>query len=286
MSSKQSPGCRLGIFHDTGAPEGSADYTTLVILHGYIWHSAIFTRLIPLTKENNTRLILLNRRGYPGSAPYTEQERAAFPALLPKDACQEDVDNARERLELFLRERTLQASQRATWSWANPGYGIMGYPAKEGVYQPALDVSLPEEQRAAALDAWIGGYYAHGSTLDSLDEIPLVDPPSTISTLTLKRGRLRPTHARITWLDSNTSPDGDRVDVLGEPGTRNGWRDVEMRVVWCEKSVMEVAYGMMLLGLELEDARRKGAWIRNVSIVHWDRPDLVMRAFIGEEREI
>ena len=70
--------------------------------------------------------------------------------------------------------------------FADPGLGVLGYSAsaKEGMYQPALDVSLPEEQRAAAFDAWIGGYYAHGNTLDSLASTPLADPPSTVTTPT------------------------------------------------------------------------------------------------------
>ncbi len=131
MASHESTGHRLGIFNDTGAPEGSANYTTLVILHGYVWHSgaytytqspslhvkntkfsrrraisAVFTRLVPLAKEYNTRIVLLNRRGYPGSATYTDEERAAFPTLLPEDASQRDLDIARDQLESWLKGRT------------------------------------------------------------------------------------------------------------------------------------------------------------------------------------
>ncbi len=29
----------LSIAHDTGQVDGSKDFTTLVILHGYVWHS-------------------------------------------------------------------------------------------------------------------------------------------------------------------------------------------------------------------------------------------------------
>ncbi len=161
--------------------------------------------------------------------------------------------------------------------------------------QPALEVSLPEEQRAAAFDAWISGYYAHGGTLDSLGETPLADPPSTISTLSGEE-KAAMTYPRpdVTDFDLRTMDVGNRTGLIaslregslylqgkgrlggevacanGVLGTGNGpdgWRDLEVRVVWCEKSVMEVAYGMMLLEWELADARRKGAWIRNVSVV-------------------
>ncbi|KAM5540094.1 hypothetical protein V8D89_006234 [Ganoderma adspersum] len=378
MTSNESTRQRLGIFHDTGAPEGSADYTTLVILHGYVWHSAVFTRLLPLSKEYNTRIVLVNRRGYPGSAPYTDEELASFPELLPGDVLQQDLDDAREKLDVWLRERTYeilhfledlvkadaippaQPEKNVSgivvvgWSFAalmaasilsygptfpvssdvdlgkylrrvvmhDPGLGVLGYSAKEGMYQPALDVSLSEEQRAAAFDAWIGGYYAHGSTLDSLAQVPLVHPPSTISTLTPEE-KAAMTHPfpDVTGLDlqvtdlgvrtglavtlreralhTSKSPgrqEGESANSVGETGDGpDAWRDVELRMVWCEKSVMQVPYGMMLLGLELEEARKKGAWLRDVRIVrvkegnhfvHWDHPILAMRSFLGDELEI
>ena len=63
-----------------------------------------FSRLIPLAHQNNTRLILLNRRDYPGSTPYTDEERAMVANLTP-DADDEALARARERLHLFLKDR-------------------------------------------------------------------------------------------------------------------------------------------------------------------------------------
>ena len=37
MSESQQSG--LHVFEDSGPPQGSTDYTTLVLLHGYAWHS-------------------------------------------------------------------------------------------------------------------------------------------------------------------------------------------------------------------------------------------------------
>lgn len=64
--------------------------------------------------------------------------------------------------------------------------------------------------------------------------------------------------------------EGENANSVGETETGDGpdaWRNVELRMVWCEKSVMQVPYGMVLLGLELEEARKKGAWLRDVRIV-------------------
>ncbi|KAI0739376.1 hypothetical protein C8Q80DRAFT_1347120 [Daedaleopsis nitida] len=96
LKSTTSP---LHILSDTGAPEGSTDYTTVVLIHGFAWHSerlqrynsanwldttpprcqsdtptGIFTKLLPLAPAHNARVVLLNRRDYPGSTPYTAAE--------------------------------------------------------------------------------------------------------------------------------------------------------------------------------------------------------------------
>ncbi|KAH8077394.1 hypothetical protein BXZ70DRAFT_911358 [Cristinia sonorae] len=55
--------------HDTGAPVGDGAYTTLVIIHGYVWHSGVFTRILPYAAKYRTRIVLVNRRDYPGAAP-------------------------------------------------------------------------------------------------------------------------------------------------------------------------------------------------------------------------
>ncbi|KAI0776700.1 Alpha/Beta hydrolase protein [Trametes elegans] len=94
----------LYVLQDSGAPEDSAGHTTVVLFHGYAWHSGIFARLIPLAHTHNARILLVNRRGYPGSEPYTEAERA----LLASASAQGDTVEAATALESltrFMRER-------------------------------------------------------------------------------------------------------------------------------------------------------------------------------------
>ena len=43
------------------------------------------------------------------------------------------------------------------------------------------------------------------------------------------------------------------------------WRSVEVRYVWCENSVWEMPFGYHLLSTELEEARKGGKKVRNVS---------------------
>lgn len=91
----------LRTFLDSGAPPNSTDYTTVVIIHGYGFHArkrppavnsigslltiqhmaiatATFKKLLPLAPSHNARVVLVNRRDYPGSAPFTDEERAAL----------------------------------------------------------------------------------------------------------------------------------------------------------------------------------------------------------------
>ena len=109
-----------GLFaiHDTGAPTTGACYHTLVILHGLGWHvgecgssigssalttlqimADVFSRLVPLAAKSNCRLILINRRGYPGSTPLSAEQLSDLGRCISdtsseslnyvKDFCQE-----------------------------------------------------------------------------------------------------------------------------------------------------------------------------------------------------
>ncbi|KAI1783088.1 hypothetical protein LXA43DRAFT_1048049 [Ganoderma leucocontextum] len=61
-------------YEDSGVPNVSTDYVTLVMVHGTCFHSAGFRPMIPFATQNNIRLILLNLHGYPGSTLYTDEE--------------------------------------------------------------------------------------------------------------------------------------------------------------------------------------------------------------------
>lgn len=79
-------------YEDSGVPDASPDYVTLVMVHGTCFHggkepfcsrnvigtdlfpAAGFRPMIPFATQNNIRLIILNLHGYPGSTPYTDEE--------------------------------------------------------------------------------------------------------------------------------------------------------------------------------------------------------------------
>jgi len=65
-------------YDDSGVPGGSVDYVTIILVHGAVYHSAIFRNMIPHAVSNNLRLILLNLRDYPGSTRYSPAELEAL----------------------------------------------------------------------------------------------------------------------------------------------------------------------------------------------------------------
>ncbi|KAL0065579.1 hypothetical protein AAF712_007357 [Marasmius tenuissimus] len=61
-------------FTDTGAPPNSSDYKTLIVLHGAAFNGHGFERLHEHAHSLNLRVVLWNRREYPGSTKYTDAE--------------------------------------------------------------------------------------------------------------------------------------------------------------------------------------------------------------------
>ncbi|THH08247.1 hypothetical protein EW145_g2822 [Phellinidium pouzarii] len=62
-------------YEDSGIPSGAeTDYTTLIVVHGTAFHAAVFKRLIPIAPRYQIRLVLVNRRDYPNSSPYSDED--------------------------------------------------------------------------------------------------------------------------------------------------------------------------------------------------------------------
>ncbi|EEB92957.1 hypothetical protein MPER_08457, partial [Moniliophthora perniciosa FA553] len=63
-------------FIDSGAPNTSQKYTTLIILHGTGFTAGGFEGIVSLASSNNLRAVAMNRLGYPGSTPYNQSDLA------------------------------------------------------------------------------------------------------------------------------------------------------------------------------------------------------------------
>ncbi|EMD39837.1 hypothetical protein CERSUDRAFT_92325 [Gelatoporia subvermispora B] len=65
-------------YEETGVPAGATTYTTLILVHGAMFHGAIFRRMYPYAAANNLRIVCVNKRDYVGSTPYTIEELNAL----------------------------------------------------------------------------------------------------------------------------------------------------------------------------------------------------------------
>ncbi|KAF9061870.1 hypothetical protein BDP27DRAFT_1234417 [Rhodocollybia butyracea] len=61
-------------FTDSGAPPNSIDYTTLLVIHGTGFNAYQFHKLHSSAHAHNLRTVLLHRRDYAGSTPYSPTE--------------------------------------------------------------------------------------------------------------------------------------------------------------------------------------------------------------------
>ncbi|KAL1949378.1 hypothetical protein VTO73DRAFT_8259 [Trametes versicolor] len=352
----------LHILADSFIPAGSTDYTTVVILHGYAYHSGIFAKLLPLAPAYNARVMLVNRRDYPGSAPFTEAERALLPSQ-PLDC--DDLAAAREKLQTFMKAQARELydfleilveggdvppadrkdntggivvagwSMGAAWMTAflahapsfymgglnlahyiqrvvflDPPFRLLGYPnPDEKLYNPLFDTELLPEEREDVFAKWVSGYFEHGDTVETLAlKTPLPEPPSTLLTLTaedVERVLCLPPgapggsealllHGGIAvrlWKDLREAALALPDNAKGV-GNGDAWREVEVCNVTCEQSVCDCLFARMCLREEVETAKAKGSPTRGVRFVlikganhfvQWDRPELVLRALVGDE---
>ncbi|KAI9436609.1 alpha/beta-hydrolase [Lactarius indigo] len=203
---------KLGVFAflDTGAPSlHQKDYVTLVIVHGRGLTADFFARLLPLAGKLRARVVAINRRDYPGSAPLSEEDRVLLLSTI------DDTPAAIENTDRYMRARAGELYDFLThiiltgWSLGtsfvlsffahapsfdsesrgisqyirrviayDPPYVAMNYPLPDGYYTPLNDPSTPSEKGIKMFPLLVTGYYAHGDTLETLSLCDALDEPS------------------------------------------------------------------------------------------------------------
>ncbi|KIK52380.1 hypothetical protein GYMLUDRAFT_88741 [Collybiopsis luxurians FD-317 M1] len=180
---------------DIGVPVKD-DYSTFFIVHGHTYHSGLFFPLLSVGKARSHRIIVVNRREYPGSTPYNADELKVF-AEGPDEARYKQLIDGGANLSLLLdglvqslslpqtisivgwslgstfalamvasittlpngSRARLSKHVRRTIIWDAPSQP-MGIPGKG--YLPLPDVNLPPEVRGVEFGKWITGYFNHG----------------------------------------------------------------------------------------------------------------------------
>lgn len=132
-----------------------------------------------------------------------------------------------------------------------------------------------------AFSKWVTGYYTHGDSPDELERRKHVDDPRpTILNMTLE-------DIQTNFVQEPTAVGGSDLMLLEggigtglnevmrksafyltEPDEDEGdnWADVELRYLWCDRSVYEMPWGTWALRNELEEAKQQGRRMRNITM--------------------
>ncbi|CAK5266495.1 unnamed protein product [Mycena citricolor] len=193
-------------YTDSGAPRNQqTDYVTLILLHGIIFHNGTFASLAAIGPSNGVRVIAINRRGYPGTTPYSAEELALFVSGNEDDKERLLADMGRD-LALLIAELitslslpayvavvewslgslqvlslvasietlpqdargTLTRSVRSMILFQSPSV-IFGVADPQGLYIPQNDPHIPANELGTFFSRWVSSFFVHGdlSTRDA-----------------------------------------------------------------------------------------------------------------------
>ena len=152
---------------------------------------------------------------------------------------------------------------------------MFNYPRIKDAFEPFLDPAHAQEKGTNLLD-WISGYFDHGDTVETLEQLhPMDDPAPTLR-------NVAPEELPNIVCFAPASPDGtDQMLVVGAhrsgffgelwkqafeipEGAKDEWRDLEFRLVWCDRSMYVCVHGAWGLQAEVGEAREKGRSVRDV----------------------
>ncbi|KZV59929.1 hypothetical protein PENSPDRAFT_694721 [Peniophora sp. CONT] len=136
-------------YEDSGAPPDCAVYTTLVFLHGTGFSGAIFHRLLPFASTIGLRLVLVNRRDYPGTTPLSDNDIS----LVAEGSSQEENEE-------FLFERALELTRFLAWF------------VREGNVPPISNSGTDERKGGLSIVAWSSSNTVVMSLMANLARVP------------------------------------------------------------------------------------------------------------------
>ena len=168
-------------------------------------------------------------------------------------------------------------------------FHALGYPPPEDPYNPLWDPALGTDGSHVFVN-WVSGYFQHGETADEIERrTPLKSPPPTLSTLTdeerasalypgpgspgqsddlllasgMQSGVFTELKIKALYLHPGKAEEADEADRE----VVNAWRDVEVRYIWCDRSVWEMTWTSWKMREEIQEAKASKKPMRNLQIV-------------------
>ncbi|KAF5326931.1 hypothetical protein D9619_004291 [Psilocybe cf. subviscida] len=194
---------------------------------------------------------------------------------------------------------------------------ILGYIPAEGIdgYNPLFDPEVPLADRSRMFSVFASGYYDHGDvpgvyedrhalpeprpttlTIPDEERVLTADPAPmrpggselTMISLGKKLGTFEVLKNEMLYLDGDHGD--DRVTKADEDRDRS-WDNLEVHVVWGERSVWEIPKGAYEMQKEVEAGSLAGKRMRKVIFTkvkggnhffHRERPDEALKLFLND----
>ncbi|OBZ68451.1 hypothetical protein A0H81_11547 [Grifola frondosa] len=302
-------------FEDYGVPPSNTQtYTTLVMLHGSAFHSATFHRLVPFAHKHDIRLVLLNRRGYPNTTPFTASELQCLDTgdvqaqsnllasrgshiaeflvcLLGWSLGNSPVVSFLAHVnELTAVEQAVLETNLRTVIVYDPPSVALGLPPPPGTfYIPLQDENIPIADRLGLFMQWVSSYNTHPiSSLEIHEEIA-----SQVSFEPMEaemKFQAIPTEvyfdhfmrAYFPLLSAGGSEAGEDSHTFTKPALP----EIRVRHIWCDMSLWNAVWSAWYVEKMLAENGSSGG--RDVELIlfkgvnhfgHWDRPEEAMALF-------
>ena len=161
---------------------------------------------------------------------------------------------------------------------ADPGSFMFNYPRPDDPYEPFLESEAQES--GTNLLEWVSGYFDHGDTVSALERRrPMEDPVPSLRNVAPEdlQKMIFPAPGLAGGTDQMLVIGGHSSGFFGElwkqafeisstesESGKDEWRDLEFRLVWCDRSVWECVHGAWGVQAEVAEAREKGRLVRDV----------------------
>ncbi|KAF8908096.1 hypothetical protein CPB84DRAFT_1767269 [Gymnopilus junonius] len=251
-------------YHDSGLPSSKDDdYYTFVLIHGHTHHSGSFSPMLEQASSLGYRMILPNRRLYPGSTPYTKEEVQAFEPSNSTEEITKAFLKQGEYLLLFvnnmIKEHSLKKVVVGGWSLGTSFISSMIYAittvpeeVKARLVQTIKAIVL-WEQRGQALADWIVQYYPHPN-IEKKDCYTLIYKQYPLAEMLSKVDLTAGPNGDNHVADKHFQPVHGNIRKLGlfNPSIREAWASTSFNIIYGEESVYSVVWAAWQLEAEAE----------------------------------
>ena len=160
----------------------------------------------------------------------------------------------------------------------------LGFPTLSDAYFPITDPTIPAEKVAEPFAMWVTAYFDHGEDPEEYQyQHYLTSPPPAFTVMNDEERQSTQHHVpgdtrggsdyllMLTGyqcgLFATLRKEALRLPPPGASLVGDAWRDVEVRHLWCDRSIWLIRWGEVYMRRELEEERKAGISLRPVTFL-------------------